>query len=64
MRPESKPSSVMPIEDLAGAIRRAIGQQQIERATETWRIVRAAATALAVPVNLPDGTLLWLCDYD
>ncbi len=58
------PDGVMPVEDLSVAIRMKIGEQAIARATETWRIVRDSAAALAVPVNLPDGALLWLCDHD
>jgi len=58
------PGGVMPIEDLATAIERQIGSKNIEKATETWRTVQAAAMALDPPIKLPDGQLIWLCDYD
>ena len=58
------PSGVMPIEDFADAVKRQIGDAAITKAAATWQAVRDAGAALAVPVNLPDGKLLWLCDYD
>ncbi len=58
------PSGVMPIEDLVAAIERQIGTKTIEKAVETWRAVQAAAMALDSPIQLPDGRLIWFCDYD
>jgi hypothetical protein len=58
------PSGVMPIEDLAAAIESKIGAKDIEKTAETWRTVQAAAAALDPPIKLPDGRLIWLCDYD
>jgi hypothetical protein len=58
------PSGVMPIEDLAAAITTQIGAAGVAKAVKTWRAVRAAAMALAVPVDLPEGRLIWFCDTD
>lgn len=63
-RNQEIPSGVMPIEDLADAIKKQVGTEGLDQATKTWRAVQAAAAALDVPINLPDGCLLWLCDYD
>ena len=58
------PSGVLPVEDFADAVKKQIGQAAIMKAAATWQAVRDAAAALSVPVELPDGKLLWLCDYD
>jgi hypothetical protein len=64
LRAHEIPSGVMPIEELADAVKKQIGAKRIEEAVATWRAVQTAAAALDAPVNLPDGRLLWLCDYD
>jgi hypothetical protein len=57
------PSGVMPIEELADAIKKQV-RVKVARATKIWRAVQEAAATLDVPVNLPDGRLLWFCDHD
>jgi|SRR6185436_4778266 len=58
------PSGVLPIVDFVEAVNKQIGEDVIKKAYQTWQTVRAAAAALSVPVDLPNGKLLWLCDYD
>ena len=58
------PSGVLPVEDFAANVQRQIGQAALTKAAATWQTVRDAAAALPVPVELPDGKLLWFCDYD
>jgi len=58
------PSGVLPVEDFAAAVKKQIGNAAITKAAATWQAVRDAAAALPVPIELPDGALLWFCDYD
>ena len=58
------PSGVVPVEDFADAVKRQIGPAAITKSAATWQAIRDAAAALPVPIELPTGKLLWLCDYD
>lgn len=57
-RESALPSGVLSVENFADAVRRQIGEAAITKAAATWQAVRDAATALPVPVELPDGEVL------
>jgi hypothetical protein len=58
------PSGVMPLEELVEAIKKKVSVKRVDQTAKTWRAVQAAAAVLDVPVNLPDGRLLWFCDHE
>src|SRR5947208_1094194 len=62
-QPEDEiPSGVIPIEDIADAIRKQVGAKRCRQVAKTWKTVQTEAAALTTPIYLPDGRMLWLCD--